>query len=154
MSNALDEFRAQMAGVEKAHVRLTEVSQLLNSLRSEVAALVHDQTLRELMRDEQSWLNQAKQAIAEVRAFREQELRRFWPAMWRRWAVATAFALASAFAFGSGYVWASRPDQAELASLRSRVELMDFVAKRVMTMTPAELREFDALMKGAAAPKR
>ncbi len=154
MSNALDEFRAQMAAVEKAHARLTELSELLNRLRSQVETLAHDQTLRELMRDERSWLDQAKQAVAEVRAFREQEMRRFWPAMWRRWAVATAFALASAFAFGSGYVWASRPDQSELASLRSRVELMDLVAKRVMTMTPAERREFDALMKWNASAGR
>ena len=116
MSNALDEFRAQMAGVEKAHARLTEMSELLCKLRSQVEALAHNQALRELMRDEQGWLDQAKQAISEVRAFREQEMRRFWPAMWRRWAVATAFALASAFAFGSGYVWASRPEQAELAA--------------------------------------
>jgi hypothetical protein len=154
MSNALDEFRAQMAAVEKAQARLTELSELLNRLRGQVEALLHDQTLRELMRDERSWLDQAKQAVAEVRAFREQEMRRFWPAMWRRWVVATAFALASAFAFGSGYVWASRPDQGELASLRSRVELMDFVARRVMTMTPAERREFDALMKWSGPPTR
>ena len=154
MSNALDEFRAQMAAVEKAQAQLTELSELLNRIRGQVDALGHDQTLRELMRDERSWLDQARQAVAEVRAFREQEMRRFWPAMWRRWAVATAFALASAFAFGSGYVWATRPDQAELASLRTRVELMDFVAKRVVTMTPAERREFDALMKWNAPAGR
>jgi hypothetical protein len=147
MSNALDEFRAQMAAVEQAHARLTEFSELLHKIRSQMETVAHDQAFRELMRAEESWLSQARHAVSDVRAFREQETRRFWPAMWRRWAVATAFALASAFAFGSGYVWASRPDQTELASLRSRVELMDFVAKRVITMTPTERREFDLLMK-------
>jgi hypothetical protein len=33
-----------------------------------------------------------------------------------------------------------------LASLRQRVELLDFVAQRVITMTPAERRQFDARM--------
>ena len=81
-------------------------------------------------------------------------MRRFWPAVWRRWAVAVVFALAGAAAFGGGYVWASQPYQGELASLRSRVELLDFVAQRIITMTPNERRQFDALMNGAAAPGR
>jgi hypothetical protein len=56
-------------------------------------------------------------------------------------------ALASSAAFGAGYVWASRPYEAELASLRTRVELLDAVAQRVITMTPAQRRQFDSLMK-------
>lgn len=67
-------------------------------------------------------------------------MRRFWPGVWRRWAVAVVFALAAAAALGGGYVWVSRPYEAELATLRSRVELLDFVAQRVITMTPAERR--------------
>jgi hypothetical protein len=93
--------------------------------------------------------------IADVRALRQDQLRRFWPAVWRRWAVALAFALASAGAFGAGYVGASRPYEAELASLRTRVELLDVVAQRVIMMTPAERRQFDALMRQTApAPRR
>ena len=66
--------------------------------------------------------------------------------------MATAFALAAAFAFGAGYVWASRPYDAELASLRFRVEVLDAVAARILAMTPGERRQFDALMtlKGPA----
>jgi hypothetical protein len=113
-----------------------------------------DQALRQVLRDEEHWLESARRTIADVRALRQDELRRFWPAVWRRWAVALAFALASAGAFGAGYVWASRPYEAELASLRTRVELLDVVAQRVITMTPAERRQFDALMrKTAAAPR-
>jgi len=56
--------------------------------------------------------------------------------------------------FGAGYAWASRPLEGELSSLRARVEQQDFVAQRVITMTPAERREFDALMKWNSPAKR
>ena len=67
--------------------------------------------------------------------------------MWRRWVVAVLFALAAAAAFGAGHVWASRPYEAELASLRFRVEVLDSIAARIVTMTPTERRQFDVLMK-------
>jgi hypothetical protein len=34
------------------------------------------------------------------------------------------------------------------------VELLDFVAQRIITMTPSERRQFDALMKGPATTGR
>lgn len=74
--------------------------------------------------------------------------------MWRRWAVAAVFALAAAAAFGAGHVWASRPYEAELASLRFRVEVLDAVAARILTMTPADRRQFDLVMKGKTTPAR
>jgi hypothetical protein len=74
--------------------------------------------------------------------------------MWRRWVVAAIFALAAAAAFGAGHVWASRPYEAEIASLRFRVEALDGVAARILTMTPAERRQFDVLMKGKTSPTR
>jgi hypothetical protein len=67
--------------------------------------------------------------------------------MWHRWVVAAVFALAAAAAFGAGHVWASRPYEAELSSLRFRVEVLDAVGARILTMTPAERRQFDGLMK-------
>jgi hypothetical protein len=136
------------------HSRLTEVAELLRSLRAQVDAIAQDQALRQVLRDEEHWLESARRTIAEVRALREEEMRRFWPAVWRRWAVALTFALASAAAFGVGYVWASRPYEAELASLRTRVELLDAVAQRVITMTPAERRQFDSLMKSNSPTRR
>ena len=57
------------------------------------------------------------------------------------------FALAAAVACGAGYAAWIRPHEAELASLRARVELLDAVAQRVLRMTPGERRQFDALMK-------
>jgi hypothetical protein len=59
--------------------------------------------------DDERWLERARRTIAEVRALREDEMRRLWPAVWRRWAVALIFALASAAVFGAGHVWSSRP---------------------------------------------
>jgi hypothetical protein len=154
MSSALDMFRAQREAVDQVHSRLTDVAELLRSLRTQVDAVSQDQALRQVLREEERWLESARRTIAEVRAFREDEMRRFWPAMWRRWAVALTFALASAAAFGAGYVWASRPYDAELNNLRTRVELLDAVAQRVITMTPAERRQFDALMRWNSPARR
>jgi hypothetical protein len=154
MASALDAFRAQREAVDQVHARLTEVAALVRSVQGQVDAIAHDHGLREVLRDEQTWLERTQRTIADVRAFREQEMRRFWPAVWRRWAVAVVFALAAAATFGSGYAWASHPDEAELVSLRSRVELLDAVAQRLLTMTPSERRQFDALMKWGAPPRR
>jgi hypothetical protein len=154
MSSALDMFRAQREAVDQVHSRLTQVAELLRGLRTQVDAVAQDQALRQVLRDEERWLENARRTIAEVRALREDEMRRFWPAVWRRWAVALTFALASAAAFGAGYVWASRPHEAELASLRTRVELLDLVASRVMKMSPAERRQFDRLMGWESQSRR
>ena len=85
---------------------------------------------------------------------RDDEVRRFRPAVIRRWALALVFALASATGAGAGYAWATRPYQAELAALRSRMEFAEFVEHRALTMTPAERRQFDALMKWSMSQKR
>ena len=154
MSSALDEFRAQRDAVDDLRARLEEVAKMISALTAQADALARDPALRQLMQTEQTWLAQTERALERVRAFREDEIRRFWPAVWRRWAVALCFALASAAAFGSGWIWASRPYEVELASLRDRVELLDFVGQRVITMTPAERRQFDALMKFDAPPRR
>lgn len=147
MSSALKAFRAQREEVEQIHARLTQVAELLRAIKTEVNGLARDESLRNLLQEEQTWLLRTKHLIGEVRQFREEELRRFWPAMWRRWVVATLFALAAAAAFGAGHVWARRPDESELSSLRFRVEVLDAVAARILTMTPAERRQFDGLMK-------
>jgi hypothetical protein len=75
------------------------------------------------------------------------ESRRFWPGVFWRWILAFSFALLAAWAAGAGYVWASRPCVREIESLRQRAELFDFVAERVMKMTPAERRRFEELLQ-------
>jgi len=147
MSSVLELFRAQREEVEQIHVRLTQVVELLRAIRSEANVLAHDEPLRKLLQEEQRWLLRTGDLIRQVQYFRESEARRFWPAVWRRWVVAAIFALAAAAAFGAGHVWAARPYEAELASLRFRVEIMNTVAARILEMTPAERRQFDALMK-------
>lgn len=154
MSSALRAFRAQRQEAEQIHARLMEVGDLLRAIRAEASVLAHDETLRKLLQEEQTWLMRTTDLISEVRHFRELETRRFWPAMWRRWVVATLFAFAAAAAFGAGHVWASRPYEAELSSLRFRVEVLDSVAARILTMTPAERRQFDALMNLSERQKR
>jgi len=154
MSSALEAFRAQREEAEQIHKRLTQVVELLRAIRSEASVIAHDEALRKLLQEEQTWLVRTTDLISEVRHFRELETRRFWPAMWRRWLVAALFALAAAAAFGAAQVWASRPYEAELATLRFRVEVLDAVGARILTMTPVERRQFDTLMKLDPTRKR
>jgi hypothetical protein len=154
MSSALDAFRAQREAAEQIHARLTEVADLLRAIRSEANAIAQDERLRTLLQEEQTWLLRTQDLIRQVQYFRELETSRFWPAMWRRWVVAAVFALAAAAAFGAGHVWASRPYEAELANLRFRAEVMDAVGARILTMTPAERRQFDVLMRPETARKK
>jgi prophage antirepressor-like protein len=84
MSSALKAFRAQRAEAEQIRTRLTQVVDLLRAIRSEANVLAHDETLRTLLQEEQTWLVRTKDLINEVRHVRESETRRFWPAVWRR----------------------------------------------------------------------
>ena len=117
-------------------------------------ALVHNDALQAVLQREQSWLDQAQRTMEVARRWRELEMRRFWPGVWRRWALALVFALASAAAAGAGYGWITKPSATELAALRSRTELADLIEQRILTMTPAERRQLDALMKWKSSAKR
>ena len=109
MGNALEEFRAQREAVEDVRARLLEVVGLLQSIRQETAVLVHDQAFRKLLDDEQTWLLRAQDLVRQVQRFREAEISRFWPAVWRRWAAAVVLVLAAGVAAGIGYTWVGRP---------------------------------------------
>lgn len=154
MANALDTFREQRAAVGEVYAVLRETSALLRDLQTQVKALSGMDDLKTLLDQEDRWLHSAERVVTDVRRLREDELRRFRPAVIRRWALAVFFALASATAAGAGYAWTTRPYQAELAALRARTDFAEFVEQRALTMTPAERRQFDALMKWNAAVKR
>ncbi len=154
MPTALDTFRAQREAAEGVYARLTEVSQLLHQLRGQADALARNGELHAVLQREQSWLDQAQRTIEEARRWRQVEMQRFWPGVWRRWALALVFALVSAAAAGAGYAAVTRPWTAELVTLRSRLEFAEFVEHRVVIMTPAERRQFDSLMRWNAPPKR
>lgn len=147
MANAIDMFRAQKEAVDQVHARLTEVADLVQRLRVQVDAIAQDEKLREVISSERDWLARTREALVEVRRFREQEAKEFWPAVWRRWIAAVTLALASIATASAGYGWVARPYAAELESLRSRVAVSDKVAGRMLTMTPAERGQLDKLMK-------
>jgi hypothetical protein len=146
MSSAIDVFREQREAANQVHARLTEISTLLHQLRDQINALALNDELRAVLRQEQSWLERAQIVLSQVRSFREEDALRFWPGVVRRWIVALVLALASAAAAGASYAWATKPYAAELAALRSRIEFASFVEHRVLTMTPAQRRQFDMLM--------
>jgi hypothetical protein len=154
MPSAIDVFREQREAAEQLHGRVQEISALLDQLRHQVNSLALNDDLRAVLRQEQDWLTRAQLAVSEVRSFREHDMLRFWPGVIRRWAVALVFAVASAAAAGAGYAWWTKPYADELAALRSRIEFASFVEHRVITMTPTERRQFDALMKLHVSPTR
>jgi hypothetical protein len=147
MTNALDVFREQQDAAKKVHAQLHDVSFLLEQLQGQVAALANDRDLREVLREERLWLDVARQTIDEARRWRIDEQRRYWPGVAYRWFTALAFALLSAVAVGTGYGWIAKPYAEELDALRPRAELGLLVEHRISTMTPAERRQLDALMK-------
>jgi hypothetical protein len=145
--NALDALRAQQAAMEQTARHLKDVSDLLARLNQQLTEIAHDKDLRAVLQAELSWLHATEQAIGEVRAWRREEARRFWPGVVRRWVPALAFALASAFVAGAGYAWFTKPLVAELEASRPRAELGLLVEHRLNTMTAAERRQLDVLMK-------
>jgi hypothetical protein len=146
MSTALDLFRAQQAAVERLLERVQELSGRIGQLQAQVETLTHDPDLHAVLLEERRWLDRARQVIDETRQWREQEARRYLPALAYRWMAALAFALVSAYAVGLGYARVAKPFAAELDALRPRAELGLLVEHRMATMTPAERRQLDALM--------
>ena len=128
----------------KTHRRLVEVGQVLRSIQEQVNGLAKNDEWLKLLSKEETWLIRAQDLVAKVERFREQEIDRFWRAVWRRWVVAVAFALTAVAAVGGVYAWVARPYAADVAA---RVEFTDALAHRVLKMTPAERRQLDSLMK-------
>jgi hypothetical protein len=154
MTNALDAFREQRAAAGQVHGIVRETAALLSELQTHAAALARMDELKTLLQKEERWLREAERTVVEVRCLREEEMRRLRPAVARRWGLALIFALLSAAAAGAGYARATRPYESELAALRSREEFTELVEHRVLTMTPAERRQFEALMRLSPFVKR
>ena len=147
MSSAIEAFRAQRDAAEQVHSRLKEVTELLRSAIGQMQAVVRDDEFRKLLSEEQMWLTRSTQLVTEVRRLRESEMAQLWPWVWRRWAMVAALSATTAFGGVAGYVWALQPHAAELATAREQAAWAGSVAQRVIKMTPAERRQFDALMK-------
>ena len=147
MPSAIETFRAQREAVEQVHTELLEVSRLLGQLSTQATALAADKELRAVMQEEQRWLTEARQMVAEARYFRQSVDHR-WPARLRRWALACLFALASAMAAGAGFGAVTKRDAAEDALQRNRAAFAEQILERLNAMTPAERHQFDRLLKG------
>jgi hypothetical protein len=139
-------FREQQEAARQVHAQLVEVSVLLGQLQAQAAGIASDRNLREVLREERTWLEAAQRTVADARRWREEEQRRYWPGVAYRWITALAFALLSAVAVGTGYAWIAKPYAAELDALRPRAELGLLLEQRTNTMTPAEQRQLDTLM--------
>jgi hypothetical protein len=154
MPNALDMYRAQQTAANEVHAKLSEVAALVQRVRVEVNALAQDHRVQEVLRQEQTWLEQAERTVKEVQRWRDLEAYRFWPGVVYRWAFALVFALVAVWSAAAGYAWMNSNRDHELAELRSRLERLDSFEQRTSTMTPIERRQLDALMKGNGPAKR
>ena len=152
MPNAIEMFRAQRDAADQVHARLSDVASLLRELQAQVAALTGNRQLRDWLHEEQTLVARTEHLLAQVQYVREQEVHRYWPAIWRRWALAFAFALMSAWAAGAGYAWAAR-EGAVAETPRSAAALAELVARRMATMTSAERRQFESLLKQRPSPR-
>jgi len=152
MPNAIEMFRAQRDAADQVHARLTDVASLLHELQAQVVALTGNRQLRDLLHEEQTLAARTETLLTQLQYVRECEVRRYWPAVWRRWALASAFALASAWTAGAGYGWATR-EVVVNAAPRTPAELATLVQRTMATMTPAERRQLELLMKGQRPPR-
>jgi hypothetical protein len=153
MTSTMDAFREQREAAQAVKTSVVEVGELLGRIRREVDFLVNHKELRAVLQEQERWLDRLDRTMVELRRWREEEIRQFWPGVVRRWAIALTFALASAAAGGVGYARITEPYVAELAELHSRTQLGTAIAERIMTMTPAERRQFDALMRWRPHPR-
>jgi hypothetical protein len=123
------------------------VAALLADLRKEADALQRTDELKQLLERQERWLVEAQQTVAHVEWARENDLHRFWRAVVVRWAIAATFAIAAAAAAGGAYVTFARPYDRELEQLRNQAAFGQFVEQRALSMSAAERRQFDALMR-------
>jgi hypothetical protein len=123
MSDALKAFRAQREEMEQIRARLTQVVELPHAIRSEANAVARDEGPRKLMQEEQTWLARLQDLIRQVRGSRELEVSLFWSAMWCRRTIAVVLARLAAAALGTGHVSETQSYEAEMASLKFRVEV-------------------------------
>lgn len=143
MPSALDTFRAQQEAAEAIYARLRDVAGLLDELRKKADALQRTDELKRLLEREERWLAEARQTVFHIREWRET---RFWRGVFTRWVVAGAFAIGAAATAGAGYAAVEKPAEREVESLRRRQELTEYIEERVIRMTVAQRRQFDALM--------
>jgi hypothetical protein len=73
MSNALDVFRDQQDAARQVHAQLLEVTALLEQLQTQVAAIANNRDLRDVLREEHTWLDAAQRTISETQRWREEE---------------------------------------------------------------------------------
>jgi hypothetical protein len=152
MPNALDMYRAQQSAATAVHERLSEVSALVQQLRREVDTLAKNHELRDLIRQEQTWLEQAERAVKEVQRWRDLEACRFWPGVVYRWIFALAFALFAVWASSAGNTWMNRDHNRELAELQSRLALLDVIEQRAATLPVREQQQLRKLLNWPTAP--
>ena len=142
-------FASKREAVEALHAQVARVGAAIAQARTDLDALARHETLRNVLAEEQRWLQRTEDAVRAVRLWREQDARSYWPGVVKRWIVACVFALASAAIAGATYALVVKPYAAENAYLRLRQDFVETLERRMLQLTPAERRELDTLFKGA-----
>ena len=116
--------------------------------------MAHDQTLRKLLDEEQTWLLRAQDLVRQVQRFREARDQPFLAGRVATMGRGGGAGLGGGMAGGAGYVWLGHPYEVELASLRGRAEVADALTQRMLRFTPAERKQFLTLMNWNDPPQR
>jgi hypothetical protein len=154
MSNPIDAFREQRAVAGEVYATPKDVEALLGSLKEQTERLMPVDELRELLAEERVWLQEAQRVVGQVRDLRANELRRIRTSRVAQCLAAVAFAVSSAMAVGAGYAWVTKPYASELSELRARQDFAELIESRFVTMTPAERRQFEVLMKFGSSQRK
>ena len=149
MSTALETFKKQQQAVEALHQQATDLAALIASIKAELDAIARHDARRNVLLQEQRWLERTEDAVRAVAAWRAGEAQHFWPWMLRRWLVACTFALACAAAAGAGHAWVVKPYANENTYLRARNGFAAALERRMLAMTPRDRHKLEALLSSA-----
>jgi len=122
MSSAIDVFREQREAADQVHARLTEISTTLDRVRHQVYALVKDDELRAVLRQEESWLERARLVVSDIRSFASRTRCDSGPASSGAGSSRCCSRWGPAAVAGASYGWATKPYAAEVDALRARMK--------------------------------
>lgn len=149
MSSSFEMFRQQRELLAALNQEAQNLSAAIARVRSDLEAIAQHDALRDTLIQEQRWLQRTEAAMHAAQEWQRATARHVWPQLIWRWAALATFALAATALSVSIYASVTKPYADEVAYLRARLAFVEQLERRMLQMSPAERRAFDALLKGA-----
>ena len=150
MSSSFEMFRQQRELLAALNQEAMHLSSAIERVRADLKAIAQHEALRDTLIQEQRWVQRTEAAVHAAQEWQRATARHVWPHMVWRWAALTTLALAATLLSVGIYAWVTKPYADEVAYLRARLAFVEQLERRMLQMTPAERRTFDALLKGAS----